>query len=150
MLLAVPYLLAANIRTHLLTDGGPGWLILMLLFIWNGDEVRIHGTDQPLLLIRVRLQEAAARRREFARGSTRSGHACCRAESASPPQSSRGSLGEAGVQLLEELLEVFDRYRIEICEELVLVVGQRVSRERMVELVLDGLDATEDAARAAA
>ena len=54
------------------------------------------------------------------------------------------------LSLCEELLEVFDGYRIESCEELVLVVGQRVSRECMVELVLDRLDATEDAARTAA
>lgn len=58
------------------------------------------------------------------------------------------ALGEASVQLLEQLLEVFDRYRVETHEELaVLLVGQRVSRERMVELALDGLDATEDATR---
>lgn len=65
MLLAAPYLLAANFCTHRLADGGPGWLnLLALLFIWNAMKFAFMGPISLVLLIRVRLQEAAARRRE--------------------------------------------------------------------------------------
>lgn len=65
MLLAVPYLLAASICTNLIADGGPGWLnLLVLLFLWNAIKFLIMGPVSLVLLVRVRVQEAAARRRE--------------------------------------------------------------------------------------
>ena len=65
MLLAAPYLLAANFCTHRLADGGPGWLnLVVLLFIWNAMKFAFMGPISLVLLIRVRLQGAAARRRE--------------------------------------------------------------------------------------
>ncbi len=64
MLLAVPYLLAASICTNLIADGGPGWLnLLVLLFIWNAMKFLIMGPVSLALLVRVRVQEAVARRR---------------------------------------------------------------------------------------
>ncbi|WFN95186.1 sulfate permease [Gordonia sihwensis] len=64
MLLAVPYLLAASICTNLIADGGPGWLnLLVLLFIWNAMKFLIMGPVSLALLVRVRIQEAVARRR---------------------------------------------------------------------------------------
>lgn len=64
MLLAAPYLLAASICTNLIADGGPGWLnLLVLLFIWNAMKFLIMGPVSLALLVRVRIQEAAARRR---------------------------------------------------------------------------------------
>jgi hypothetical protein len=64
MLLAVPYLLAASICTDLIADGGPGWLnLLVLLFIWNAMKFLIMGPVSLALLVRVRVQEVAARRR---------------------------------------------------------------------------------------
>lgn len=64
MLLAAPYLLAASICTNLIADDGPGWLnLLVLLFIWNAMKFLIMGPVSLILLIRVRTQEAAARRR---------------------------------------------------------------------------------------
>ncbi|MCV7032487.1 sulfate permease [Mycobacterium sherrisii] len=63
-LLAAPYLLAASICTNLIADGAPAWLnILVILFIWNGMKFLIMGPVSLALLIRVRVQEAAARRR---------------------------------------------------------------------------------------
>lgn len=64
MLLAAPYLLAASICTDLIADGAPGWLnILVILFIWNAMKFLIMGPVSLALLVRVRVQEAAARRR---------------------------------------------------------------------------------------
>ncbi len=64
MLLAVPYLLAASICTDLIAVGGPGWLnLLVILFIWNALKFLIMGPVSLALLVRVRVQEAAARRR---------------------------------------------------------------------------------------
>ena len=63
MLLAAPYLLAASICTNLITDGAPGWLnILVLLFIWNAMKFLIMGPVSLVLLVRVRIRVAVARR----------------------------------------------------------------------------------------
>lgn len=72
MLLAVPYLLAANYCLALIEDGGPGWLnLLVLLFCWNALKFLIMGPVSLGLLIRTRIQEAVARRRtRQATGST--------------------------------------------------------------------------------
>jgi len=64
MLLAGPYLLAAGICTNLVTDGGPGWLnVLVILFIWNAMKFLIMGPVSVILLARARIYEAAQRRR---------------------------------------------------------------------------------------
>lgn len=64
MFLAAPYLLAASICTNLIADGAPGWLnLLVILFIWNALKFLIMGPVSLVLLARVRVQEAAARRR---------------------------------------------------------------------------------------
>jgi hypothetical protein len=63
MLLAAPYLLAASICTDLIAGGGPGWLnLLVILFNWNAFKFLLMGLISLVLLIRVRVQEAAARR----------------------------------------------------------------------------------------
>lgn len=64
MLLAVPYLLAASICTNLIADGSPGWLNLIVLWgVWNAMKFLIMGPVSLVLLIRVRVREAAACRR---------------------------------------------------------------------------------------
>ncbi|AMG82301.1 sulfate permease [Microbacterium sp. PAMC 28756] len=64
MLLAAPYLLAANICTNLIADGGPGWLnLLVILFIWNALKFILIGPVSLTHLIRARIHEAAERRR---------------------------------------------------------------------------------------
>ncbi|GAB2968124.1 sulfate permease [Actinotalea caeni] len=65
MLLAVPYLLAASTITTLITDGGPGWLnLLVLLCLWNTMKFIIMGPVSLILLGRARLRERAAVRAE--------------------------------------------------------------------------------------
>lgn len=65
MLLAVPYLLAASVCLQLIADGGPGWLHqLVLLFIYNAMKFAIMGPVSLVLLVRTRLREHTARRRE--------------------------------------------------------------------------------------
>lgn len=64
MLLAVPYLLIASICTHAIADGGPGWLLLGVLWaVWNSMKFIIMGPVSLVLLVRARTQEAIARRR---------------------------------------------------------------------------------------
>lgn len=64
MLLALPYLYAASLVRILVEGGAPGWLnLLVLLFIWDAMKFAIMGPVSLILLVRVRLQEAAARRR---------------------------------------------------------------------------------------
>lgn len=64
MLLAMPYLLAANYRLTLIEDGGPGWLnLLVLLFCWNALKFLVMGPVSLVLLVRARVQEAVERRR---------------------------------------------------------------------------------------
>jgi hypothetical protein len=71
MLLAVPYLLAASICTSLIADGGPGWLNLIVLWgVWNAMKFLIMGPVSLVLLVRVRVREAVARRRARAEQAT--------------------------------------------------------------------------------
>lgn len=64
MLIAAPYLLAASICTNLIADGGPGWLNLIVLWgVWNAIKFLIMGPVSLVLLVRVRVREAVARRR---------------------------------------------------------------------------------------
>lgn len=64
MLLAVPYLIAASICTHLIAGGAPGWLnLLVVLFIWDALKFAIAGPLSFILLLRSRALEAAERRR---------------------------------------------------------------------------------------
>ena len=65
MLLAIPYLYAANLCVQLIPDGGPGWLhLLVMLFTCNAMKFAIMGPVSFVLLLRARLREHAARRRE--------------------------------------------------------------------------------------
>ena len=58
MLLGVAYLLAATLLAHLLNDGGPGWLnLLVILGIGNGLRFIIFGPISMILLVRARLTE---------------------------------------------------------------------------------------------
>ena len=62
MLLSAPYLLAASICTTLISEGGPGWLnLLVLLCLWNSLKLIIMGPVSLVLLIRVCVREAVAR-----------------------------------------------------------------------------------------
>lgn len=63
-LLAVPYLLAANVCVQLIEDGGPSWLhLLVLLFVWDMFKMLWIGPISVILLIRARIREAVAARR---------------------------------------------------------------------------------------
>lgn len=65
MLIAAPYLLAASICTSLVTDGGPGWLnLLVLLFVWNALKFIVMGPISLVLLATASLREHQASRRE--------------------------------------------------------------------------------------
>ncbi|CEP26443.1 Putative uncharacterized protein [Propionibacterium freudenreichii subsp. freudenreichii] len=65
MLLTAPYLLAASVCTNVVAGGAHGWLnLLVLLLIWNAMKFLIMGPISVVLLVRVRIQEAADRRRE--------------------------------------------------------------------------------------
>jgi hypothetical protein len=58
MLLGVAYLLAAVLLTHMLNDGGPGWLnLLVLLGTWNGFKFIAFGPISAILLARARIIE---------------------------------------------------------------------------------------------
>jgi hypothetical protein len=71
MLLAVPYLLAASICTNLIADGGPSWLNLIVLWgVWNAMKFLIMGPVSLVLLVRVRVREAVARRHARAEQAT--------------------------------------------------------------------------------
>ncbi|MGN6199925.1 sulfate permease [Humibacter sp.] len=64
MLLAGPYLLAASACTSLIAHGGPGWLnLLVFLCVWNALKFLVMGPVSLILLIRVRVREALAARR---------------------------------------------------------------------------------------
>ena len=55
--------LAASICTHLLADGGPGWLnLLVLLFIWNALKFLLIGPVSLALLITAHTREHRAAR----------------------------------------------------------------------------------------
>lgn len=65
MLLAIPYLLIANVCVLLIDEGGPGWLHLVVLWaLWNMLRMLWIGPISVFLLIRARLREAVAARRD--------------------------------------------------------------------------------------
>lgn len=67
MLLAVPYLLIANVCVELIEDGAPGWLHLAVLWaIWNMLKMLWIGPVSAVLLIRARVRESVTARRERA------------------------------------------------------------------------------------
>ena len=64
MLLAIPYLFVANLCVRLIADGGAGWLhLVVLVCIWSAFKMLWIGPVSIVLLIRVRMREAAAARR---------------------------------------------------------------------------------------
>ncbi|MBP2437707.1 hypothetical protein [Microbacterium amylolyticum] len=90
MLLSIPYFAAAWL-TGLIDQGAPGWLHLLdLLTIWNGFKMLWLGPASVAWLIRARLREADARRRQrvvaLSSGSTVSSQSSPRT---SPPRCSR-------------------------------------------------------------
>ncbi len=61
MLLAIPYLYAADLCMQLIEGGGPGWLhLLVLLFIYNAMKFAIMGPVSLVLLLRARRREQRA------------------------------------------------------------------------------------------
>ncbi|WP_029211706.1 hypothetical protein [Arsenicicoccus bolidensis] len=67
MLLAIPYLLIANLCVQLVEDGAPGWLHLVVLWaIWNTFKMLWIGPISAVLLIRARLRETVTARRDRA------------------------------------------------------------------------------------
>ncbi|MFD2674411.1 hypothetical protein [Gulosibacter bifidus] len=64
MLLAIPYLLIANLSTEAAANGGPRWLhLVVLVCIWSALKLVCIGPVSIVLLIRARLRESAAVRR---------------------------------------------------------------------------------------
>ncbi|WP_251050532.1 MULTISPECIES: hypothetical protein [unclassified Microbacterium] len=58
MLLAIPYLLIANVCVQLIADGGPGWLHLVVLWgIWNMLKMLWVGPISLVLLLRACLRD---------------------------------------------------------------------------------------------
>lgn len=58
MLLAIPYLYAANFVSALIDDGAPKWLYLVFLVcVWNALKFIINGIVCVGILVRVRLYE---------------------------------------------------------------------------------------------
>lgn len=67
MLLAIPYLLIANVCVQLIEDGVSGWLHLAVLWaIWNVLKMLWIGPVSAVLLIRARVRESVTARRERA------------------------------------------------------------------------------------
>ncbi len=65
MLLAIPYLLVANLCVRLIAENGPGWLhLVVLVCIWSAFKMLWIGPVSVVLIIRARLREAAAARRQ--------------------------------------------------------------------------------------
>lgn len=63
MLLAIPYLLIANVCSQLIDDAAPGWLHLVVLWsIWCALKMLWIGPISVVLLIRARIREAVAAR----------------------------------------------------------------------------------------
>lgn len=61
MLLAIPYLLIANLSAEAAANGGPGWLhLLVLVCIWSALKMVCIGPVSIVLLTRARLRESAA------------------------------------------------------------------------------------------
>lgn len=66
MMLAIPYLLIANVCVQLIEEGAPGWLHLVVLWaIWNMLKMLWIGPISVVLLIRARLREARAGHIQF-------------------------------------------------------------------------------------
>jgi len=64
MLLAVPYLLIANMLLTLTHEGAPGWLhLVVLLCLWNAIKMLLLGPISLVWLIFMRSSESAERRR---------------------------------------------------------------------------------------
>ena len=62
MLLAIPYLLIANVCVELVEQGGPGWLHLVVLWaIWNMLKMLWIGPVSAVLLIRAHGERASLR-----------------------------------------------------------------------------------------
>lgn len=67
MLLAIPYLLIANVCVQLIEDGASGWLHLAVLWAtWNMLKMLWIGPVSAVLLIRARVRESVTARRERA------------------------------------------------------------------------------------
>lgn len=65
MLLAIPYFASAVWLVRLIDQGAPGWLhLLVLLTVWSGFKMLWLGPASIAWLIRARLREAGARRRQ--------------------------------------------------------------------------------------
>lgn len=63
MLLAVTYLLIANVCVQLIEDGGPGWLHLAVLWaIWSMLKMLWIGPASAVLLVRARVRESVTAR----------------------------------------------------------------------------------------
>ena len=67
MLLAIPYVLIANVCVQLIEHDAPGWLHLIGLWaIWNTLKMLWIGPVSAVLLIRARVRESVTARRERA------------------------------------------------------------------------------------
>lgn len=65
MLLAVPYFAAAVWLVGVIEQGAPGWLhLFVLLTVWSGFKMLWLGPASIAWLLRARLGEAGARRRQ--------------------------------------------------------------------------------------
>lgn len=63
MLLAAPYLLGVYYCVTVIEAGGPGWLnLLVLLLSWNAFKFLAIGPISLVLIVRIRIREAFARR----------------------------------------------------------------------------------------
>ena len=64
MLLAIPYLLLADLCVRLIADGGPGWLhLVVLVCVWSALKMFWIGPVSIFLLVRSRVREYRALRR---------------------------------------------------------------------------------------
>ncbi len=64
LLIAAAYLLAVTICGIFIANGAPGWLyLLVFLFIWNARKFIALGATCLVRLSRIRIQDAAERRR---------------------------------------------------------------------------------------
>ena len=60
MLLAIPYLLVANLSAEAAASGGPGWLhLIVLVCIWSALKMVWIGPVSVVLLARARIRESA-------------------------------------------------------------------------------------------
>lgn len=67
ILLAIPYVLIANVYVELVEHGTPGWLHLVVLWaLWNMLKMLWIGPVSAVLLIRAHVRESATARRERA------------------------------------------------------------------------------------